>query len=86
MSHNLLFAIILLDKEHIIYSIADRTKVISTMSLRQNIYKFLKLANGHSLFGKMHQEPRLSAMEIRGKHHGCNDEQECNRVPQPLST
>ena len=59
-----LTGIINLDKEVNFSAVSDALQVAGTMSLRYVLYRFIKLADSHSLFGEVHQETPISSVDV----------------------
>ena len=53
-----------LDQPVPFFSETDSQKVMGHMTLRYVLYKFVKLSGGHSLIGEIHQENKLSSVDI----------------------
>ena len=55
--------IINLDKEVPFFAASDPNRIVGHMSLRYALYRFMKLADGHSLFAELHQESPLASVD-----------------------
>ena len=64
MMYDGLTGIVKLDKKVKFYSVTNPSEVKGSMSLRHVLYNHLKLADGHSLIGEVHQENPLSSMDV----------------------
>jgi hypothetical protein len=52
-----------LDVKVAIHNVSDSAEIMGLLSLRQVLYKQIKLSDGHSMFGELHQQQALSDVE-----------------------
>ena len=64
MTYGGLVGIVELDEQVPFYAESDPSKVMGEMSLRYVLYKFIKLSGGHTLIGEIHQQNKLSSVDI----------------------
>ena len=64
MIYDGLVGVVDLNQEVAFYAESDPTRLMGYMSLRYVLYKFMKLSDGHSLIGEIHQENNLASVDI----------------------
>ena len=64
MIYNKLIGIVALDKAVPFYSASDPTTVKGSFTLRAVLYRFISLADKHSLFAEIHQEMNLASVDV----------------------
>ena len=64
MTYDSLVGIVMLDLPVPFYSVTDAKKLLGSMTLRHVLYNYVKLADGHSLFGEIHQENGMLSVDV----------------------
>jgi hypothetical protein len=59
-----LIGVVALDDSVPFYKTSDPTEIAGYMTLRHVLYNHIKLADGHSLFGEVHQEFGLAGVDV----------------------